>query len=139
MANYSGQCWNNDAEDITKPQLATCWDEKQDNADRTQDYTEEDWARVKAKADDIHQKLVMNMDKEANSPEIQKLIAELRQHITEDVCDCTPEILKQLGNIYAFNKCFTNKVDNYRSGFAAFLRKAIYIYCANAEDRKKPL
>lgn len=133
MADYSEQCRNNDAIHTEEMQADVYLEESQDNSDRTAAYTEEDWALIANKAHEIYGKLVANMDKGADNPEVQKLIAELRQHITEDVCNCTPELLGQLGNIYAFNKRFTEKVDNYREGFAAFLRKAIYIYCDNVK------
>jgi len=134
MANYLEQCMNNELLHTEDLQPNACLMEGQDNDDRTANYSEEDWSLVKDKAHEIHKKLVTNMDKGADSPEVQKLIDELRQHITADVCNCTPEILRQIGNIYAFNKCFTDKVDNYREGFAAFLRKAIYVYCDKLKD-----
>ena len=137
MTVYSGQCMDTDTEHTKELQFDDCLTKEQDNTDKTQSYTEADWKRVKAKADDIHQKLAVNMDKGPNSPEVQMLIGELRQHITEDVCYCTPEVLKQLGNIYVFNKRFTDKVDHCRRGFAAFVQKAIYIYCDNVEGREK--
>ncbi|MBP2634643.1 MAG: MerR family transcriptional regulator [Firmicutes bacterium] len=134
MANYLEQGMNNNAIHTEEIQLNPCSEEGQDNTDRTVNYTEDDWALVKDKAHEIYKKIVIHMDKGADSLEVQKLIAELRQHITADVCNCTPELLRQLGNIYAFNKRFTGKVDHYRDGFAAFLRKAIYIYCDNINE-----
>ncbi|WP_371363340.1 TipAS antibiotic-recognition domain-containing protein [Sporomusa rhizae] len=96
--------------------------------------TEKDWASIRNRANKIYRRLVENMDKGAADQEVQKIIGELRQHIEEEVCNCTPEVLKLLGDIYAYDERFTMKLDQYRCGFALFLREAIQVYCDNLEE-----
>lgn len=128
----------NNSEKYTQAmQHLTSTNEGQDNSEKTAKYTDADWALIREKADKIHKRLVANMNKGAAAPEVQDLIAELRQHITDDVCSCTPEILRQIADLYVFDKRFTVKVDNYQAGFSAFLREAIYIYCDNLERVQK--
>ena len=113
----------------------TSFDEYEENSAKTSQYTEEDWVIIRAKTDKIHKKLADNMDKGADDSEVQKLVAELRQHITDDICNCTPEMLRQLGNIYVRDERFTVKVDKDRTGFSFFLWKAIHSYCDNLEKQ----
>lgn len=104
-------------------------EESGDNAEKTASYSEADWELIRVKAHEIYRKLAANIGKGAADPEVQKLIEELRQHMTADICNCTPELLKQIANIYVFDKRFTAKVDSLCPGFSAFFREAVYIYC----------
>ena len=113
----------------------TSSDEYEESSDKTSQYTEEDWEVIRARAYEIHKKLADNMDKGAADPEVQKIVAELRQHITDDVCDCTPEILRCLGDIYVRDERLTAKVDKYRTGLSFFLWKVIHNYCDNLEKQ----
>ncbi|MDF2569063.1 MAG: mta2 [Sporomusa sp.] len=110
-------------------------DENQEDTGGTSEHTEKDWLSIKARADKIHQKLVKIMDKGPAAPEVQEVIAELQQHITDDVCNCTPDILRWLGDMYAYDKRLTANVDKYRPGFAIYLREAMHIYCNNLEKQ----
>jgi hypothetical protein len=64
-----------------------------------------------------------------DSPEAQSLIGELRGYITEHYYDCTPQILRGLGQMYAAGGEFTENIDKAGGpGTAVFARDAIEIY-----------
>lgn len=64
--------------------------------------------------------------------EAQALVAELRSYITEHFYNCTPQILRGLGQMYAGGGSFTENIDAAGGeGTAQFAQKAIDIYCQN--------
>ena len=64
--------------------------------------------------------------------QVQVLVAKLRAFITEHFYNCTPEILKGLGKMYACGGAFTESIDGVGGeGTAVFSDKAIEIYVEN--------
>lgn len=64
--------------------------------------------------------------------QVQALVAKLRAFITEHFYNCTPEILKGLGKMYACGGAFTESIDGVGGeGTAVFSDKAIEIYVEN--------
>ena len=64
------------------------------------------------------------------APEVQTLVAELQQFITNHVYHCTKEILAGLGEMYTADERFTANIDNVAgAGTAEFVRDAIRVYC----------
>ena len=64
-----------------------------------------------------------------DSAEAQDLVRELRGYITEHYYDCTPQILRGLGQMYAAGGEFTENIDKAGGpGTAVFARDAIEIY-----------
>jgi DNA-binding transcriptional MerR regulator len=96
---------------------------------KTSKYTKEDWQRIKEKSENIYQKVIDNMDKGPSDPTVQEAVAELRQNITDNFYNCTPEIFRGLGDMYVNDPRFTTNIDKYHDGLAAFLREAMHIYC----------
>lgn len=67
---------------------------------------------------------------DAGSEEAQALVKKLQDYITEHFYNCTPRILKELGKMYAAGGDFTENIDGAGGeGTAAFVKKAIDIYC----------
>ncbi len=99
---------------------------------KTSKYTKEDWARVMGRQGEIYNKLVALMDKDPADHEIQKVIDENRQHITNSFYNCTIEIYRGLGELYVCDERFTKNIDKFKEGLAEFLSKAIKVYCDNA-------
>ena len=64
---------------------------------RTAGYSKEDWAGAMKEVEEIYKKVITNMEKGPVDPEVQKAIAELRQHITSNYYNCTPEIFRGVG------------------------------------------
>jgi len=63
------------------------------------------------------------------APEAQALVKELRGYITEHYYDCTPQILRGLGRMYAAGGEFTENIDKAGGpGTAVFARDAIEVY-----------
>ena len=64
-----------------------------------------------------------------DSGEAQALVEELRAYITEHYYDCTPQILRGLGQMYAAGGEFTENIDKAGGpGTALFARDAIEAY-----------
>lgn len=100
---------------------------------RTSKYSKEDWARIMGRQGEIYNKLAALMDKEPSNSEVQKIIEENRQHITDAFYNCTVEIYRGLGQLYVNDQRFTKNIDKFKDGLAKFLSDAIKIYCDNAE------
>ena len=60
--------------------------------------------------------------------EARALVERWRAHITRHYYDCTPEILKGLGQMYTADERFTAYMDRFGDGTAAFLSAAIAAY-----------
>lgn len=98
---------------------------------KTSKYTKEDWARVMGKASDIYGKLAAMMDRSPADPEVQQMIDQWRQHITDSFYNCTPEIFRGLAEMYVADERFTANIDKFGTGLAQFMSKAMSIYCDN--------
>ena len=65
-----------------------------------------------------------------DSAEAQAWVAELQAYFTEHFYNCTPQILKGLGQLYAGGGTMTENIDAAGGeGTAEFARQAIEIYC----------
>ncbi|MCB2355548.1 MerR family transcriptional regulator [Clostridium estertheticum] len=100
---------------------------------KTSKYTKEDWARINATNGKINEKIIANMDKGIGNSEVQKAVAELRQHITDNFYDCTIEIFRGLADLYVKDERFTANIDKYKEGLAKFLSESMIYYCDNAK------
>ena len=62
---------------------------------------------------------------------MQKKISALQQFITDHYYECTKEILTGLGQMYVCDERFLKNIDKAGGdGTAAFVSKAISVYCA---------
>ena len=98
---------------------------------KTSKYTKEDWARINASNERIYGKIVANMDKGIDNPEVQNAVDELRQEITNNFYNCTIEIFRGLGDLYVNDERFTANIDKHKQGLAKFLSEAMHYYCDN--------
>ena len=65
-----------------------------------------------------------------DSPEVQAWVRELQSYITEHFYNCTPQILKGLGEMYAAGGSMTENIDAAGgAGTGEFAREAIRIFC----------
>ena len=70
-------------------------------------------------------------DKEPGSKEVQLLVKNLQDYISEHFYQCSNEILNGLGKMYASGAEFTENIDKAAgAGTAAFVAEAIEIYTA---------
>lgn len=98
-------------------------------------YKKEDWRRIHDASEKINAKIVKNMDKGPSDPIVQQGIGEFRKYITDNFYNCTPEILRGLGEMYVTDERFTKNLDKHREGYSKFLREAINIYCNNIQKQ----
>ena len=69
-----------------------------------------------------------------SSPEAQDLVKRIQDFITANMYTCTSRILRDLGKMYSAGGDFTENIDSYGGeGPAAFVDRAIQIYCDQAE------
>lgn len=98
---------------------------------KTSNYKTEDWNNIMLGGNKIFTKLIGLMDKSADCPEVQNVVEEWRQYITDNFYNCTPEIFSCLGQMYIYDERFKNFFNQNTPGLAEFLSEAIEIYCAN--------
>lgn len=68
-------------------------------------------------------------DKEPDNEEVQLLVKQLQDYISEHFYQCSDEILKGLGKMYASGGEFTENIDKAGdAGTTAFVAKAIEVY-----------
>ena len=64
----------------------------------------------------------------ADSPEVQAIVKELQNYITENYYTCTNQILAGLGQMYVADERFKTNIDKNGDGTAEFVSKAIENY-----------
>ena len=63
-----------------------------------------------------------------DSVEVQELVKKWQAYITDNYYNCTKEILSCLGQMYVGDERFTQHIDQYGVGTAAFMAAAIEVY-----------
>ena len=64
-----------------------------------------------------------------HSPQAQALAKELQDYITQNFYTCTKEFFSCLGVMYTADDRFRENIDKHSPDTAAFISKAIEIYC----------
>ncbi len=98
---------------------------------KTSKYTKEDWNNIMESGNLIFEKLSKLIDKPKESSEVQDVIEEWREYITNNFYNCTLEIFRGLGQMYVYDERFTNFINQTKSGLANFFSEAIEVYCNN--------
>ena len=100
-------------------------------AEKTKQYSKETWDALTTEMNRILAEFAnrMNQGKTSDSPEVQTLVKQLQEHLTEHYYQCTDEILAGLGQMYVLDKRFQSNIDRHATGTAEFISKAIKIYC----------
>ncbi|QAS52539.1 MerR family transcriptional regulator [Halobacillus litoralis] len=96
---------------------------------KTSSYTDEDWKRIQEESNEIDRQIVDRMSQGPEDEEVQRLIGEKRQHITDYFYECNTEIFCGLADMYVNDPRFTKNIDKWAEGYAEFLRDAMHIYC----------
>ncbi|ADM39641.1 MerR family transcriptional regulator [Bacillus spizizenii] len=102
---------------------------------RTSAYTSDDWRAIMAEFDSIYRRIAARMIHGPDDAEVQSAVGAFRDHICQYHYDCTLDIFRGLGEVYITDERFTNSINQYGEGLAAFLREAIIIYC---DQQEKP-
>lgn len=101
---------------------------------KTSSYTDADWEKIHNESDGIDEAIIERMDQGPDDIEVQRLIGEKRQHITDYFYTCTPEIFRGLAELYVTDSRFTKNIEKKQKGYSAFLHKAIHSYCDKLAD-----
>ncbi|GAA0721452.1 TipAS antibiotic-recognition domain-containing protein [Dactylosporangium roseum] len=102
------------------------------SAQRTSNYTKQDWERIKAEAEANTEALAaaFTAGVPAGDQRATDLAEEHRRHISRWFYDCSYEIHRGLGDMYVADPRFTANYDTAHPGLAQYIRDAIH---ANAD------
>lgn len=102
---------------------------------KTKNYSKEKWAEVNEGLMVIFAEFAVckNNGFVVNSPEVQSLVGNLQEYITQNYYTCTDEILAGLGQMYVCDERFKKNIDKYGDGAAEFTANAILNYCYGRE------
>jgi DNA-binding transcriptional MerR regulator len=112
--------------------------EKWGNTKAYQEFRQKEAARKEGSYDKLADELMTMFSKlgelkhlAPDNGEVQKKISALQQFITDHYYECTKEILTGLGQMYVCDERFLKNIDKAGGdGTAAFVSKAISVYCA---------
>ena len=103
---------------------------------KIKNYTKEKWAEANDGMMAIFAEFAAckQIGVDADSNEVQGLVAKLQAYITENYYTCTDEILADLGNMYVSDERFKKNIDKYGDGTASFTSEAIFVFCNLKDD-----
>jgi len=98
-----------------------------ESARRTKSYTKADWQQISREGVEINDAFLalMAAGVPADSPQAQAVAESHRAHISKWFYECTPEIHRGLGRMYATDPRFAENIDKARPGLAAYMSAAI--------------
>lgn len=99
---------------------------------KTRGYETKDWEEIQGEMQVLFQQIAASMEKPANSPQTQALVAEWQALITQRFYHCTPEILQSLGEMYTADPRFQKNLDHIKPGLARYLSEAIAAFVNQA-------
>ena len=128
------KAFNNSEFEKYKAEAREKWgntDAYKQHEEKTSNYSKQKWNTLAEGMDCIMEEfsLCMKNGTAPDSAEAQNLVKTLQNHITENYYLCTNEILAGLGQMYVADERFKNNIDQHGQGTAAFICKAIEIYC----------
>lgn len=104
-------------------------DEYRQSEEKYRARSDADHERAAREAGEIFAAFAAASDADPASEQAQALVRRWQAHITEYYYDCTKEILACLGEAYVADTRFTENIDRWGEGTAAFMRDAIRAYC----------
>ncbi|WP_310604533.1 MerR family transcriptional regulator [Anaerosporobacter sp.] len=105
-------------------------DAYKESAEKTKNYTKEDWANVAAESNTIMTKFAEHVGESPESELIQSFVEEWKNHISKFHYQCGNEILAGLGEMYVADERFTKNIDKFGEGTAKLISDAIRVYCS---------
>lgn len=103
--------------------------EYEESKKKTDGYSQSDWQRLQQSSKEIFEGFVRVMDKGPGSPEAAEQVRRWQSYISDSFYPCSNEILASLGRMYVDDPRFTENIDKYQKGLAAFMSAAIEAYC----------
>ncbi len=99
-------------------------------SEKSKNYGKDKFSAISGEMAEIFSKFNRAMkNSDADSDEVQALVKELQNYITNNFYTCTKEILSGLGQMYVYDERFKNNIDKAGEGTAEFVSEAIKIYC----------
>ncbi|MEG1968390.1 MAG: MerR family transcriptional regulator [Clostridia bacterium] len=105
-------------------------DAYKESAKRTASYDKQQWTQLNSEGADLLKRFGESRALAPESNEVQALVASWQAYITANFYQCTMEILAGLGQMYISDERFTANLDKNGVGTAAFMARAIAVYCA---------
>jgi DNA-binding transcriptional MerR regulator len=101
-------------------------DAYKESSKRTKKYSKDDWARYKAEADALNEKMigVMNAGENADSVSAIKVVEEMRLQIDAWFYPCSRQMHAQLGEMYIQDPRFMETYETMQEGMAKFMQSA---------------
>ncbi len=97
---------------------------------KTKNLTPEQWNNLYAESDAILREFGENRTLAPGGEQARALVKKWQMFISERFYDCPDEMLACLGQMYTADGRFTQNLDKYGEGTAAFMADAIARYCA---------
>ena len=97
---------------------------------KTKNYDKTKWNGINSEDNEIFKAFADNKDKAVDSEEVQGLVKQWQDHISNNYYNCTKEILASLGIMYVNDERFKENIDKSGEGTAEFMSKAIEVYCS---------
>lgn len=100
-------------------------------SEKAEDYSDEKQKNLSEETDRIMAEFAhcLKNGKTPDSDDAQCLVKKLQGFISDNYYLCTNEILSGLGQMYVADERFRKNIDKHAEGTAAFICKAIEIYC----------
>lgn len=100
--------------------------------EKSKDWTEKDTMQINTDFMNLFTEFGNITDLPPSDEAVQSQVEHLRAYITEHFYDCTPEILKGLGDMYSGGGSMTENINKMGGpGTAEFASQAIDFYCKN--------
>lgn len=102
-----------------------------ENVEKTSKYSNEKWDKINNDMMNIFKGFsrLFNENEKPSDIKAQEQVGKLRDFITQNHYNCTKEILKGLGLMYAEDKRFKETIDKTGEGTANYVNEAILHYC----------
>lgn len=105
----------------------------QQSSERTKNWTQEDYINATENWKAFNYALANAMNRGYDSPEFQALIAKQFESI-QSFYDCSVEMFRALGAMYATDPKFRASYEKFRPGLADIMQKAVEYYCDRRES-----
>ena len=92
-------------------------------------YDDAQWKKLDGEGAAILSEFGQNRHLDPMSREAQALVKKWQAYITANYYNCTTPILSCLGQMYVGDERFTQNIDKFGAGTAAFMAAAIEMYC----------
>lgn len=94
------------------------------------------WNGLMAQSQSLFKRIAEYTSLSPALPEVQELVKEWQDYISENFYPCSNEMLSYLGQLYVTDHRFSDYIDRFGNGVSAFFRKAIQHYCTSLSSMR---